>query len=137
MILQPLTELTVINVLERGVPNRESIAIRVEQHLNLASYGVFLGFSSLYHGMATPLKDQFFWFGESMVKSNDWIFIYTGHGTPTNTLTSDGLASIYTVYWNRNTTLFHNSNVVPILFRMDAVQVVPTAQALPQLPNTQ
>jgi hypothetical protein len=76
MILQQLTELTVINVMERGVPNKESIAIRVGRHLNLASYGVFLGFSAHYNGMATPLKDQFFWFGEGAVQPNDWIFIY-------------------------------------------------------------
>lgn len=132
MILEQITELSIIDVLDRGVPNKECIAIHVETPLNMAQYGLMLGASIAYDGMATPIRDIFFWFGEGAVKKGDWIFVYTGSGTPTTSPTSDNLSSRYTLYWNRPYTLFHNSNLVPVLFRMDGVQVLPTKKALPQ-----
>lgn len=132
MLLEQIGELVIADVLDRGIPNKECIAIRVESPVNMAQYGLLLGISALHDGMAVPIRDNFFWFGEGFVKKGDWIFIYTGSGTPTNIPSSDKLSDIYTLYWNRQHTLFHNSNIVPTLFRMDGVQVLPTKKALPQ-----
>ncbi len=133
MILDSITELKIIDVLDRGIPNKECIAILVEESpLNMGQYGLTLGVSMLYEGMATPIRDSFFWFGEGIVKNGDWIFLYTGSGNPSTCHTIDGQSSVYTLYWNRPQTIFHNSNIVPTLFRMDAVQVLPVRTALSQ-----
>lgn len=133
MLLQPISELNLVSVLDRNIPNKECIAVSVNAPTNMGEYGLMLGFSNIYDGMAIPLRDNFFWFGDGMVKKGDWIFIYTGSGTPTTTFTANGQSSIFTLYWNRAQTLFFNSNIVPMLFRMNAVQVLPTTKALPQL----
>ena len=135
MLLDQVTELRIIDVLHRGIPNKECVAIYVEESVNIARYGLMLGISTysiLVEDMATPVRDHFFWFGEGVVKQGDWIFVYTGSGTNTTSSIDDGANSQFTLYWGRPATLFYNSNVVPVLFRMDGVQVLKTQKALPQ-----
>lgn len=132
MILDELPEIKIMAVLDRGVPNRECIALRVERSINMAQYGMLLGISLYTNGLATPIRDNFFWFGEGLMNVGDWVFIYTGSGENTFNPSSDNTHMNYTLYWNRPVTVLHNSNVVPMVFRMDAVQVHHTQSALPQ-----
>lgn len=132
MIVSDLTELSVSTVLERGIPNKESIAIQVNQTINLGQYGVMLGqFSGL--NSALPFRDNLFWFGDGVVEAGDWIFIYTGLGSPTKYRSADDKYNVYSTFWGRNSTLFANSNVVPMIFRVDAVNVPNPPQNSPQL----
>jgi len=132
MILEQLTELKIVDVLDRGVPNKECIAISVKANLNTAPYGVLLGVTANNQSLAVPARDNFFWFGEGLINTGDWIFLYTGSGEPSVTRTVDGLSNIYTLYWGRPMTMFYNLSFVPTLFRMDSVQVAPVGAALPQ-----
>jgi len=132
MILEPLTELTIAKVFDRGVPNKECIAISVNAPLNTSQYGILLGAASYDGNTTVPIKDNFFWFGEGSLNAGDWIFIYTGSGTSSSGPSLDGLSKLYTLYWGRPMTILYDSNVVPVLFRMDSVQFIPSIKALPQ-----
>lgn len=132
MILDALTEITIMGVLDRGIPNKECIALRIERHLNIAQYGLVLGTTIEGTAMAVPIRDSFFWFGEALLAHGDWIFIYTGSGQNTQTRSIDNTYTNYTLYWNRPYTALYNSNTVPMIFRVGAVQVHQTPPALPQ-----
>jgi hypothetical protein len=122
MIVSDITELTVMAVLERGVPNEECIAIQSNERLNLGQYGIMLGVYSQFNS-AVPFKDHLFWFGDGFIEKGDWLFIFTGSGEPRKSTTTDGNNNLFTVFWGKPTTVFANSNIVPVLFRVDAVTV--------------
>lgn len=132
MIVGDITELTLMAVLERGTPNKECIAIQVNESINAGQYGIMLG---IYTGskMAKPIQDNLFWFGDGFVESGDWIFIYTGEGEPIMSKTQDEQNHIYSLFWGKQATIFANTNIVPILFRIDAVDVLTPPENVAQI----
>ena len=98
MIVGMLNELTVISILNRGLPNQESIAIRVNDSIDLGQYGIMLGMYS-HLKLAMPFQDSLFWFGDGLVIKGDWIFVNTGDGQPRTSKTVDQQNNIYTVFW--------------------------------------
>lgn len=132
MIVGDITELSIATVLDRGTPNRESIAIHVHERVNLGQYGIMLG-TFAQSGMARPFQDNLFWFGDGFVEKGDWIFVNTGAGEPRKSRTNDQQNDVFSVFWNKRTTVFAKSNIVPILFRIDAVDIVNPPDDVPQI----
>ena len=123
MILPDLEELSISRVFERGIPNKECVAISVNQNTNMGQYGLMLGIAETQQ-TAIPLHHQLYWFGDGLVQRGDWIFLYTGAGTPqTRVLVVGGIAKSYTCFWGKPSTAFANSQVVPILFKIGALDV--------------
>ena len=132
MIFPPVTELTVLGVAEPGVPNRERIIIRPTEPVNLAQFGIILGFRNP-NGMVTPWLDNFFWFGEITIEPPSWIVVYTGKGEYQQTIVPASNQIAHSMHWGRDRTVFDVPNIVPVLFRMDAILIgnqlrVPTRQ---------
>ncbi len=125
MIVGTVTELTVINVLERGIPNEERIVLRANDMVNMGQFGIMLGVS-VSDETALPIHDNLYWFGDGYVLKGDWVFLYTGPGEPRTSELPGAKDKLYTIHWGRKTTVLGEVNVVPILFRVDAVQI-PTA----------
>lgn len=132
MMVNDITELVLYDVIKRGVPNQECIPIQAKTQVNLGQYGLMIGMSTS-KGHAMPIRDNLFWFGDGLVQPDDWIFVYTCGGTPQKTKAADNRHAIYIVHWDRSTTLFSNSHIVPILFRVDAANVGNSPSDLPQL----
>lgn len=130
MMLDLIDEITILDVIDRGVANMERIALRINANVNMGQYGLMIGVRS-QDGAAWPLADNFYWFGEGLVVPGDWIFVYTGPGQPRKEKLPNVEQHIYSVHWGRKNTVFVNRNLAPILFRMDAVMVPPlSAKAL-------
>lgn len=132
MIVANLTELEIYPVEDRGVPNLERIGILVKESTNLGQYGIMIG---NYRGnnSAVPYQDNLFWFGDGIVNKGDWIILYTGSGTPRTDIWEATGGNIYTMHWGRSVTMFANSSIVPLLFRVDAVTVSTPPGDMPQL----
>jgi hypothetical protein len=131
MIVDSITELSIVTVLDRGIPNQECIAIKANAHVEMGQYGLMLGIYK-NSGMATPVHDSLFWFGDGQVSPGDWIFLNTCAGEASIGKTTDQLNNNYSLFWNKPKTLFANSNIVPILFRIDAVEVLDPPVDAPQ-----
>jgi hypothetical protein len=134
MIVSDLREITIMAVLDRGVPNEECIAIQANERINLGQYGIMLGLYAQLNA-ATPFKDHLFWFGDGFIEKGDWVFVYTGLGEPRKSKTKDGANNVYTVFWGKPITIFANTSFVPLLFRVDAVNVLSPPENLPQIQN--
>ncbi|TMU22858.1 hypothetical protein E0L35_15445 [Halomonas sp. ATBC28] len=133
MIFSGLSQLVLYPVVNRGIPNAERIPIYVQEPTNIGQFGVMAG-PSEQDGFAKPFKDNLYWFSDGWVKSGDWIFLYTGSGAPkTEDIIGSKESKIYTVHWGKTQTMFANSTIVPIVFRIDAVQVGQKPGDLPQL----
>lgn len=135
MIVTNLAELELYPVEDRGIPNRERIAILVKETTNMGQYGIMIG-SASGNNSAIPYHDNLFWFGDGIVNKGDWILLYTGSGTSKTDKWEETGGNIYSVHWGRNITMFANSYIVPILFRVDAVTVSTPPNDVPQLALT-
>ncbi|WP_085297052.1 hypothetical protein [Cognaticolwellia mytili] len=129
MIVNMLSELTISGVVDRGIANSERIAIQVNETINTGQYGVMVGHQTVNCPveMAIPIKDHLFWFGDAILNKNDWIFIYTGPGKAFVSDLENG-NKLYSTYWDKQQTIFAQTNIVPMLFKADAVQVGGVAQ---------
>ena len=132
MIVGNINELKVVSILDRGVPNKECIAIQANDAVNMGQYGIMLG-QYATDGTATPYFDHMFWFGDGVIKSGDWLFVFTGSGAPRTTKAVNGMNDIFSVFWGKPTTVFADSLIVPMLFRVDAVDVLTPPANLPQI----
>lgn len=131
MIVNRVSEITVVDVFDRGVPNQERIVLHVKETVNLGQYGLMIGVRA-QDGTAFPIRDNLLWFGDGFVTRGDWIFVYTGPGDPRVTTLPNTQERLYTLHWGRSQTILHNHDLVPILFRVDAVQVPQTIKGLPK-----
>ena len=136
MIVGDVTELGIVTILDRGVPNKECIAVSVRQAVNMGRYGLMLAQHDTTESKSSvPFFDNLFWFGDGVANANDWLFVYTGPGTPTSTQAANGVNRVFRLHWGKPHTVFANSMVVPILFRVDAVDILLPPSDQPQLPR--
>lgn len=131
MMLATIDEIEVVGVLDRGAPNSECVALNIKMPLNLGQYCLYVGVK-MPNGGGFPINDNMFWFGEAQINAGDWVFVYTGLGETRVSDMPNSSSKIYSIHWNRNSTLFHSAEVIPLLVRIDAVQVL---QEAPKLPN--
>jgi len=131
MIVDSITELAIVGVYDRGIPNQERIVIHAKEVANLGQYGLMIGVRAA-DGSAFPIRDNFLWFGDGLISKGDWVFIYTGPGEPRATTLPNTQERLYSVHWGRNETILHHPDLVPILFRVDAVQVPFTPLTSPE-----
>lgn len=130
LIIGDITELRVVGAFDRGMPNQERIVIRVNDIVNMAQFALLLGIRQQL-GVAVPIRDNFFWFGDGVVSRGDWIFVYTGPGEGRMNDLPGTTEKLYTVHWGRNQTVLNSAEIVPLLIRLDAVQIPTEQQALP------
>jgi len=130
MNVETITELFVVGVFDRGIPNQERIVVKANEKVNMGQYGVMLGVKGA-NGTAFPISDNLYWFGDGYVFKGDWVFLYTGPGKPKTSELPNTKDKLYTIHWGRNVTVLGDENVVPILFRVDAVHVPSSIRSLP------
>lgn len=118
MIFPSIPELLLYGVFDRGIPNQERIVLRAQVYLNLAPYGLLL--TAQQGNVGTPYMDQFFWFGETVLDPNTWVYVYTGAGIPRMTKTSITNEPAYVIHWNRADVIFTQDFLQPTLIRIGA-----------------
>lgn len=136
-VLPDIFELLLYGVQDAGVPNRERIVMRAWAGgpVNLAGYFVTVGLKGAGN-TGTPLFDGMRWLGEYEVSANQWVFVYTGPGTPRSSQTKEG-EPLHVIHWGRDETLFGSPAVTPMLFKLGGIAVdqsPPHVLNPPQLP---
>lgn len=123
MTVDIISELKVVEVADRGVPNLERIVMRANEVVRVGEFAVLLGVRQ-QGDSAYPIRDNFYWFGHGIVNKGDWVFLYTGPGE-TRTVELPGTTEkLYVVHWGRENVILNHQEIVPILIRIDAVDVL-------------
>lgn len=130
LIVGDITELRVVGAFDRGIPNEERIVLQVNEVVNLGQFALLLGIRQ-QSASAVPIRDNLFWFGDGILSRGDWIFVYTGPGEGRLTDLPGTTEKLYTVHWGRTQTILNSLEVVPVLVRVDAVQIPVDMRALP------
>lgn len=134
-MIKRIETLEIVDVQCHGIPNEERIAIYVHKSCNLADYCLILTFPTP-EGGSVPVKDHLLWFGQGIVQSGDWIFVYTAAGITTiepNPAPQPKGAipqRIINMHWGKNHTLFQNRALSPMLIEIGGTgMMVPPAPA--------
>ena len=122
--LPNLSELHLVGVADRGVPNKERIIFRPREVVELQRYFVGLGFvTDATKGLFLPHKDRIFYFPEAYPTESDWVVLYTGKGQETTSELPTTGETAHTFFWGAENVLFTQSQVIPTLFRIGALQI--------------
>lgn len=133
--LPQIDELRLLGVFDPGIPNKERVVLKAKQSLDIGWYALILSSQTGRPGVATPIRDSMFWFGSGTIAAGDWLFLYTGPGTNTKIPSSDGKNTLYIQFWGKKQTIFHNKQIVPVLWRLNGVSVERNPMEPPALPH--
>lgn len=128
-----IEELTIFGVYDAGVPNMERVVILANAATDTTPFGLMIGMRGP-GGTVIPLRDNMLWFGVSTLNAGDWLFVYTGSGQPRSADIPGSQQKVYSVHWGKPVTAFNSPELVPVLFRLDGIQVPKT---LPELAHSQ
>ncbi|WP_159095339.1 MULTISPECIES: hypothetical protein [unclassified Stenotrophomonas maltophilia group] len=125
-------DLSMIGVFDAGVPNLERVVLRANSGVNLASYALIVALKPQLNGANLPLRDHFFWLGNTILDSGDWIFVYTAPGTAQLTPIHTTTESLLSLYWGKTQTIFQDRNLTPGLVKIEGAAFPLEAPQLPR-----
>src|SRR5713101_1719038 len=109
--------LQLVSVASRAVPGQERIYLKANTRAVLSEYLLLVGLH-VEGATAFPSQDHVLWMGNENIEPGGWVIVYTGHGQRTLTHIVETHEPALVLYWNRQTTLFNDPRIVPILVRM-------------------
>jgi len=90
-------KLQIVHITDRGLPNQERVQLSTLQEVNLAHYVALLTRYLTPAGVANGNLSAF-WFPSTLVKPGDQIVLYSGSGTRTSKVETNG-SSTHLFYW--------------------------------------
>lgn len=130
--LATIPELSLLGAFERGVPNKERVVLKAEAQVDLGHFAVVLGLRTPgTEPLTTPLVDSTYWLGSAVIPKGDWVFIFTGPGTPSKSRSTDNTCDLHIIFWNRKQTIFHDARVIPLLWRLNGITIEKSAPPAP------
>lgn len=103
----PIFELSVVAVVDAGVPHRERIILRPTQAVDLSLFALVIG-SQTEIGMV-PWSDHFRWLGPQTIGPPSWLVIYTDGGQDVESTHEQTGEPVYIKHWGRAHTIFNNT----------------------------
>jgi hypothetical protein len=135
IVLANVSELTLLGVADRGIANKERVILRANQDVDMSPFALLAGLNLGAAGRdnpTQPLNDHFFWFGDAVIDKGDFILVYSGQGDSVKTTLEGSDDPAYVLHWNKPTTLFARTLVVPVLVRIGAFSIVQPPADQPQ-----
>jgi hypothetical protein len=124
-----IEEIVIQGVYDRGVPNKERIALKVLESVDLSRCLLLLGFP-INPTSAYPLKNHVFLLGQEQVVPPHWILIYTGPGERKLTREVHSREPALVLHLGEARTILHDERVAPILISVDGILVGSAPQLL-------
>jgi hypothetical protein len=109
-------KIQVVGIRERGIPNRERLALSVLQETNLCYYAALL---SKYLSPASISTGSLpgYWFPNQIVKVGDQIELFSGNGSPRVSPTIIG-GTYYSYYWGLPNVVWHDPSACAIVLEL-------------------
>jgi hypothetical protein len=121
MTIPVISELQLIGVADRGVPNKERVLLRPVIALNLQNFILTVGLSDARATRILPVNNFIFYFEDIVVEPMSWVAVYTGPGQSEESRLPTTLEKAYSYHWGHNSVLFSDPKVLPVLFQVAAI----------------
>jgi len=113
----------IINILDRGIEQQERLMLRVLGDTDLSHYVIFDTVYISGNSISSSPKNVY-WFAPKKVKTGDYIILYAGTGTPTQSLNADGTTN-YLIYWGLNKTIWNNKEDCAVVLEINTWNTTP------------
>ena len=121
--------LKIMDVINRGIPNQERVPIFVNRETDLERFWLGIGIRQPDNRIY-PINDNLMWLGNGFVTPGDWLFVYTGKGSPQTNKIPNQPNKIFSMHWGRDQTLFLSPEVSPYL--LCGVIALPPSHSTPR-----
>jgi hypothetical protein len=119
-LLPTISELILVGVADRGVPNKERIVLRPTEAVNAGEFALIAVWISP-EGHYYPIADTFFWPGNIQITPPSWLYVYTAPGTYSVSKIPKTNHPVHVCHWGRKEVMFHEDNVQPALIRLGGI----------------
>jgi hypothetical protein len=109
-------KLSIVQIVDRGVPNQERLHLSVSIYTDLSFFIVFDTVTTGVNSISSTPKHSF-WFKPTQVKPGDNVVLYTGPGTDSQTRRADG-GTDYFFFWNLPKTIWDSAAARAVLFEV-------------------
>jgi hypothetical protein len=120
MILPISEEIDVLGVANRGTPNKERILAKARVSLELQEFLLLAGILQPDKTVSI-IRNILFAFDQLTVPAGSWIVIYTGPGKSEVSRLATTLEPAYVFHWGFSEVLFTRPDIVPVFFRVNAI----------------
>lgn len=121
-MIRELTEIGLLGVWDRGVPNKERVVMQCHAGLNLQEYCLICGPTGAT-GSVLPSTDHFYKFPNIHVSPNSWIVLYTGGGQQFVAHKEDTGEPVHALYWGQELTVFSDPAWRAAILRIDGIVI--------------
>ena len=113
-------KIEIIQILDRGVANKERLWLKVLANTNLQ---YFIVFDTIYTAESTisNLQRHAYWFNAKEVKAGDYVVLYTGSGSPSEQRKEDG-STTHFLFWGLEKTIWNTKEGCAVLFEINSWQ---------------
>lgn len=113
-------KLEILKIIDRGVPNKERLWLKVLADCSLTYFAVIDTVYSTPNSISNSPK-RTYWFDPKQVKVGDYVILYTCKGTPSESKNPDGSTN-YFFYWNQANTLWNKPEDCAVLIELNGWQ---------------
>lgn len=108
----------IVKILDRGVGAKERIWLKVLADCDLT---YFILFDTTYTSInsISNIQRHAHWFAPKKVKAGDYVVLYTGKGTPSESRNSDGSTNHF-LFWGLDTTIWNKQGDCAVLFEVNS-----------------
>ena len=119
----------IVQIADRGVPNKERLHLAVLRECLLNNYVVFVT-SWISPSLIASHPRQIFWFPSHPVKAGDQVVLYTGPGNPVTERTPDG-TTVHFLHWGLTQTVWNRPEDCAVLLELSEWQTTPPDSRTP------
>lgn len=119
-MIQQITEIDLLGVWDRGVPNTERVVMQCHAGVELGDYCLVCGPPSPTGGIH-PSPHHFYKFPFILVAPGSWIVLYTGRGQQFVAPMAGTNQPVHALYWGRDFTIFSDPAWSPALLRISGI----------------
>jgi hypothetical protein len=110
-------KLSIEKILDKGVSTKERLWLRALADCDLNFYLVLNTVYVTPNSIKTSPKHTY-WFSKKPVKAGDYIVLYTGKGTESETKNKDG-STTYFLYWGFDNPIWKNVGDCAVLLELE------------------
>ncbi len=109
--------LQIVQILDRGVANKERILLRASAVTSLYVY-VVLNTWYITPQTISKLPRNVFWFPNQLLKPGDSVVLFSGSGVPSESVNQDGTTT-YLFYWGFANTIWNKTGDCAVLLELN------------------